>query len=99
MPRGPSSPTPTTRRPRTASAARAEHDPSADIRARCHCTTPTPLLTIPKTGDNYSLGLLLAIAGISLRAGRFLVHKSARRKILRPVTMMTGTPRTKNVGK
>ena len=28
--------------------------------------TPTPLLTIPKTGDNSSLGLLLAIAGISL---------------------------------
>ena len=41
--------------------------------------TPTPLLTIPKTGDNSPLGLLLAIAGISLAGLAVLVHKSARR--------------------
>ena len=46
--------------------------------------TPTPLLTIPKTGDNYSLGLLLAIAGISLAGLAVLVHKSARRKDIAP---------------
>ena len=42
--------------------------------------TPTPLLTIPKTGDNSPLGLLLAIAGISLAGLAVLVYKSARRK-------------------
>lgn len=47
-------------------------------------TTPTPLLTIPKTGDNSSLGLLLAIAGISLAGLAVLVHKSARRKDIAP---------------
>ena len=46
--------------------------------------TPTPLLTIPKTGDNSSLGLLLAIAGISLAGLAVLVHKSARRKNIAP---------------
>lgn len=46
--------------------------------------TPTPLLTIPKTGDNSSLGLLLAIAGISLAGLVVLVHKSARRKDIAP---------------
>lgn len=46
--------------------------------------TPTPLLTIPKTGDNFSLGLLLAIAGISLAGLAVLVHKSARRKDIAP---------------
>ena len=46
--------------------------------------TPTPLLTIPKTGDNSSLGLLLAIAGISLAGLAVLVHKSARRKDIAP---------------
>ena len=47
---------------------------------------PTPLLTIPKTGDNSPLGLLLAIAGISLAGLAVLVHKSARRKELAPRT-------------
>ena len=46
--------------------------------------TPTPLLTIPKTGDNSSLGLQLAIAGISLAGLAVLVHKSARRKDIVP---------------
>lgn len=46
--------------------------------------TPTPLLTIPKTGDNSSLGLQLAIAGISLAGLAVLVHKSARRKDIAP---------------
>ena len=46
--------------------------------------TPTPLLTIPKTGDNSSLGLLLAIAGISLAGLAVLVHKSARHKDIAP---------------
>lgn len=46
--------------------------------------TPTPLLTIPKTGDNSSLGLLLAIAGISLAGLAVLIHKSARRKDIAP---------------
>lgn len=45
---------------------------------------PTPLLTIPKTGDNSPLGLLLAIAGISLAGLAVLVHKSARRKDIAP---------------
>ena len=47
-------------------------------------TPPTPLLTIPKTGDNSPLGLLLAIAGISLAGLAVLVHKSARRKDIAP---------------
>ena len=42
--------------------------------------TPTSLLTIPKTGDNSPLGLLLAIAGISLGGLAALVYKSTRRK-------------------
>lgn len=46
--------------------------------------TPTPLLTIPKTGDNSPLGLLLAIAGISLAGLAVLIHKSARRKDIAP---------------
>ena len=46
--------------------------------------TPTPLLTIPKTGDNSPLGLLLAIAGISLAGLAVLVHKSPRRKDIAP---------------
>ena len=46
--------------------------------------TPTPLLTIPKTGDNSPLGLLLAIAGISLVGLAVLVYKSARRKDIAP---------------
>uniref|UniRef100_UPI00402684DE SpaA isopeptide-forming pilin-related protein n=1 Tax=Gemmiger formicilis TaxID=745368 RepID=UPI00402684DE len=46
--------------------------------------TPTPLLTIPKTGDNSPLGLLLAIAGISLAGLAVLVHKNARRKDIAP---------------
>ncbi|SKA87206.1 hypothetical protein SAMN02745178_01702 [Gemmiger formicilis] len=46
--------------------------------------TPTPLLTIPKTGDNSPLGLLLAIAGISLAGLAVLIHKSARRKDITP---------------
>ena len=46
--------------------------------------TPTPLLTIPKTGDNSSLRLQLAIAGISLAGLAVLVHKSARRKDIAP---------------
>ena len=46
--------------------------------------TPTPLLTIPKTGDNSPLGLLLAIAGISLAGLAVLVHKSACRKDIAP---------------
>ena len=46
--------------------------------------TPTPLLTIPKTGDNSPLGLLLTIAGISLAGLAVLVHKSARRKDIAP---------------
>lgn len=46
--------------------------------------TPTPLLTIPKTGDNSPLGLLLAIAGISLAGLAVLVYKSARRKDIAP---------------
>ena len=46
--------------------------------------TLTPLLTIPKTGDNSSLGLQLAIAGISLAGLAVLVHKSARRKDIAP---------------
>ena len=46
--------------------------------------TPTPLLTIPKTSDNSPLGLLLAIAGISLAGLAVLVHKSARRKDIAP---------------
>lgn len=46
--------------------------------------TPTPVLTIPKTGDNSPLGLLLAIAGISLAGLAVLVHKSARRKDIAP---------------
>ena len=45
--------------------------------------TPTPLLTIPKTGDNL-VGLQLAIAGISLAGLAVLVHKSARRKDIAP---------------
>lgn len=46
--------------------------------------TPTPLLTIPKTGDNSPLGLLLAIAGTSLAGLAVLVYKSARRKDIAP---------------
>ncbi len=57
--------------------------------------TPTPLLTIPKTGDNSSLGLQLAIAGISLAGLAVLATRAPAAKILRPVTMMTRTPRTK----
>ena len=48
--------------------------------------TPTPLLTIPKTGDNSPLGLLLAIAGISLVGLAILIYKSARSKELAPRT-------------
>lgn len=48
--------------------------------------TPTPLLTIPKTGDNSLLGLLLAIAGISLVGLAILIYKSARSKELAPRT-------------
>ena len=48
--------------------------------------TPAPLLTIPKTGDNSSLGLLLAIAGISLAGLAILIYKSARSKELAPRT-------------
>lgn len=48
--------------------------------------TPTLLLTIPKTGDNSSLGLLLAIAGISLVGLAILIYKSARSKELAPRT-------------
>ena len=48
--------------------------------------TPTPLLTIPKTGDNSPLGLLLAIAGISLAGLAILIYKSARSKELAPRT-------------
>ena len=51
-----------------------------------HTPQPTPMLTIPKTGDNSPLGLLLAIAGISLAGLAVLVHKSARRKELAPRT-------------
>lgn len=47
---------------------------------------PTPLLTIPKTGDNSPLGLLLAIAGISLVGLAILIYKSARSKELAPRT-------------
>ena len=46
--------------------------------------TPTSLLTIPKTGDNSPLGLLLAIAGISLAGLAVLVYKSTRRKDIAP---------------
>ncbi len=66
------------------SAAHAEHDPSADTVPAAPTATPTPLLTIPKTGDNSSLGLQLAIAGISLAGLAVLVHKSARRKDIAP---------------
>ena len=48
--------------------------------------TPAPLLTIPKTGDNSPLGLLLAIAGISLVGLAILIYKSARSKELAPRT-------------
>ena len=68
---------------------------------RRHPCLPHPLQhprrrqTIPKTGDNSSLGLPLAIAE-SLAGLAVLVHKSACRKdMLRPVTMMTRTPRIK----
>lgn len=47
---------------------------------------PTPLLMIPKTGDNSPLGLLLAIAGISLVGLAILIYKSARSKELAPRT-------------
>jgi len=47
---------------------------------------PTPLLTIPKTGDNSPLGLLLAIAGISLVGLAILIYKSAHSKELAPRT-------------
>ena len=41
---------------------------------------------IPKTGDNSPLGLLLAIAGISLVGLAILIYKSARSKELAPRT-------------
>ena len=47
-------------------------------------TTPAPQPIIPKTGDNSPLGLLLAIAGISLAGLAVLVYKSARRKDIAP---------------
>ena len=46
--------------------------------------TPAPQPIIPKTGDNSPLGLLLAIAGISLAGLAVLVYKSARRKDIAP---------------
>lgn len=47
--------------------------------------TPAPQPIIPKTGDNSPLGLLLAIAGISLAGLAVLVYKSARRKDIAPL--------------
>ena len=46
--------------------------------------TPAPQPIIPKTGDNSPLGLLLAIAGISLAGLAVLVYKSTRRKDIAP---------------
>ena len=46
--------------------------------------TPAPQPIIPKTGDNSPLGVLLAIAGISLAGLAVLVYKSARRKDIAP---------------
>ena len=48
--------------------------------------TPAPLMTIPKTGDNSPLGLLLAVAGISLAGLAVLIYKSAHSKEVAPRT-------------
>lgn len=48
--------------------------------------TPAPLMTIPKTGDNSPLGLLLAVAGISLAGLAVLIYKSAHSKEVTPRT-------------
>ena len=48
--------------------------------------TPAPLMTIPKTGDNSPLGLLLAVAGISLAGLAVLIYKSAHSKKVAPRT-------------
>ncbi len=49
--------------------------------------TPAPVVptTIPKTGDNSPLGLLLAIAGISLAGLAILIYKSAHSKDVSPL--------------
>ena len=48
--------------------------------------TPAPQpTTIPKTGDNSPLGLLLAIAGISLAGLAILIYKSAHSKDVAPL--------------
>ena len=47
---------------------------------------PAPLMTIPKTGDNSPLGLLLAVAGISLAGLAVLIYKSAHSKEVAPRT-------------
>lgn len=69
---------PTTRRPRTIPRSQRRTRPQRPL----HPLHPTPLLTIPKTGDNSPLGLLLAIAGISLVGLAILIYKSARSKEL-----------------
>ena len=48
--------------------------------------TPAPQLTIPKTGDNSPLGLLLAIMGVSLAGLAVLVYKNIRSNEIAPRT-------------
>ena len=48
--------------------------------------TPAPQPIIPKTGDSSPLGLLLAIAGISLAGLAILIYKSAHSKEVAPRT-------------
>ena len=62
------------------------HTPNTTPAPAAPTAPPTPLLTIPKTGDNSPLGLLLAIAGISLVGLAILIYKSARSKELAPRT-------------
>ena len=42
--------------------------------------TPAPQPSIPQTGDNFHLGLLMAIAGISLAGLAVLIYKNVHRK-------------------
>ena len=43
-------------------------------------STPTPTPLIPQTGDTFPLGLLLALAGLSLAGLAALIYKCVRCK-------------------
>ena len=47
-------------------------------------TTPTPAPLIPQTGDTFPLGLLLALAGVSLAGLAALIYKCVHCKDVAP---------------